>query len=90
MNLNQFDITLVFKNAITDLPSSPNTQVMLKYLWTRKGKNIFIFTQGYYSSEKNIWYDYSDRLIQDLNAKDKKKTNKVVAWAHDSNYLDSV
>jgi len=77
--------------SVSELPEI-GKPVLLKY---KKGSKSYytgqkgeFLTQGYYLEKKfdwdpilrRVWYDYTDRQIQDLNAKGSK--NEVIEWAY--------
>ena len=67
-----------------------NKPVLIKYSKGKKsnwnGQTGIFYTQGYYQEEcandgcRRIWYDYTDRQLQNLDANASK--NKILEWAY--------
>jgi hypothetical protein len=79
--------------SVNDKMPPCDTPVLLKYKKGKKarwnGQTGVFYTQGYYHEDsptwmggdvRRIWFDYTDRQLQDLAATTSK--NEVIEWAY--------
>ena len=79
--------------SVTDQMPPCDLPVLLKYKKGKKsrwnGQTGIFYTQGYYREDnpaylngatRKIWFDYTDRQLQDLDAPTSK--NEIMEWAY--------